>query len=288
MFETNDSNRNSQRIPAAPARAHVQALIDAGHTPRTIARAAGLETRRITILLSEHTERGESRRPGYEHRIARPVAERILAVPIPDGLFVCAVGPVRRLQALVRIGHPFYEIAAAVGHGYTGQVLAEIALGRPEIIDSELAAELAALYERWHLVPGTSIEARELGRENGFAAPLAWAVDEDDVAGSIDDPNAQPVGVERPDRRRWRQVPTDFTEIVADHRDLGHFDEEIATALDISLNTFAKRLHRAGLSERRRGDGNHAMIRPLYGARYAIRMSAQYSGAVRRMAGVAS
>ncbi|ORA24939.1 hypothetical protein [Mycobacterium aquaticum] len=287
MFKANDNNPNSQQIPAAPVLAHVKALLDAGHTPSTIAHQAGIETRRVTTLLGAHSERGATRQAGYERRVYRRIAEPILAIPIPEGMFVPALGPVRRLRALVRIGHAFHAIAAELGLGYTGRDLAELALGRPEIIDAELADALVALYDRWHYVPGESVEARELGREHGFAAPLAWAIDDDDTAGSIDDPTAEPVGVDRPDRRRWRPVPADFPEVVAEHRELGRFDEEIADSMGLALNTFAKRLHRAGLVERRRGNGDHATVRPLYGARFRLR-TPHHEGAQARLAGIAS
>jgi hypothetical protein len=287
VFEAKHSKRDSQQVPAAPVRAHVEELVAAGYTPTLIAGLAGVDTRRVTVLLANRTERGTKRLDAdgrHEHRIYRRIAEPLLAIPIPEGLFVTATGPVRRLRALVRIGYAFDDLAPATGYDET--LLAELALGNPEVIDTELASALAEVFGRYHLTPGPSDEARELGRRHRFAAPLAWALDDDDEdAGAIDDPAATPVGLPPSDDRAWRRVPPEFGEIVADHRDLGHYDEEIAAAMGVTLNTFAKRLHRAGLRERRRGDGNHVATQPIYGARYSIRLP---HAMARPMAGVAS
>ncbi|WP_319456919.1 MULTISPECIES: hypothetical protein [unclassified Mycobacterium] len=268
LTTTQDSKRDTQ-VPAAPVRAHVETLIAAGLTPALVAQLAGVETRRITVLLGQFTERGTKRLDSdrHKHHMYRRIAEPILAVPVPESMFTRATGPVRRLRALVRIGYPFAVLAGVLG--YDDTLLRELALGEPEVIDAELADLVADLFERWHVTPGPCEETREFGRRHRFAAPLAWAVDDDDEAGSIDDPTAIPVGLPP---TATRGVPADFAEIVADHRDLGRYDEEIAAALGVSTNTLAKRLHRAGISERRRGDGTHIARPPLYGARYALRV----------------
>jgi hypothetical protein len=280
MFNTQHSKRNTQ-VSAAPARAHVERLTAAGYTPTVIARLAGVDHRRVLVLLDDYvTERGTARVADgtgrADRRILQRISDALLSVPVPAGLFVNAVGPVRRLRALVRIGYGFDDLAPVLG--YDEALLAELALGNPEVIDADLADALADAFNRYHLNPGNSDAARELGRRHRWAAPLAWSVEEPghvllegeepDPAGSIDDPAAEPIGL--PDNKVG--VPSDFVEIVADHRALGHFDEDIAEALGLSVSALAKRLHRAKLTERRRGDGTHAGRPPLYGARYAIRL----------------
>ncbi len=276
MFDTTQhSNRNTQQVPAAPVRAHVEELINAGMPPSMIAHLAGVQPRRVHVLLAEVAERGVARTGDpNRHRMSHRVARALLAIPIPESMFVDATGPVRRLRALVRIGYPFDILGGVLG--YDEALLSELALGDPIVIDAELAALIADLFDRWHMTPGPSDDARELGRHNRFGAPLAWAIDDDDTAGSIDDPQAEPIGLPPHTDPRWRKVGDDFPDIVADHRALGRFDEDIAEILGISLNTFAKRLHRADppIPERRRGDGSTNLTHrpPLYGARYVVRL----------------
>lgn len=266
MFTTQHSNRNPRSVPAQPVLDHVNALMAAGYTPRVIARTARVETRYVTRIL------GNGSNQQVPHLVSFNVARPIMAIPIPDGMFVPALGTVRRLQALVRIGHPFDQIAYGIGLAYTGQDLAELALGRPEIVDAELADAMATVFDRWHALPGFDDDARELGRRHRFAAPLSWALDDEDDAGKIDDPTGKPVGVTGHATPRWDRVPADFCDVIADHRSLGHYDEEIAAALRISLNTLSRRLQRARLGERRRGSGDHYAIRPSYAARYSIHL----------------
>ncbi|QEA10816.1 HTH DNA-binding protein [Mycobacterium phage Weirdo19] len=280
MFATQDNNRSPQRVPAAPVRGHVAELIAAGLPPSEIARLAGVETRRVLTLINpDRTERGTARTGDpSRHMMSSRIAAALLALPIPESMFVDAVGPVRRLRALVRIGYPFDILANVLG--YTEDLLRELAFGDPIVIDTELAGLLADLFDRWHMTPGPSDEARELGRRNRFAAPLAWAIDDDDTAGMIDDPAAEPDGLPLHTDPRWRKVGDDFPDIVADHRALGRFDEEIAAILGLSLNTFAKRLHNRRIPERRRGDGRTNVVRPpLYGARYSLRLPARMGAA---------
>ena len=259
MFTTQHSNPN-RRIPAAPVITHLHRLTDCGYPPSLIARLAAIETRRVTNLLADN-------RTDREVFMAQKIAESILAVPIPDTMLVPAVGPVRRLQALVRIGYGFPRLAATTG--YERDFLADFALSPPDVVDVDLADTLAGLYDRWHFTSGSDMAARDFGRRHRFAAPLSWAIDSDDEGGHIDDPAATPVGVPP---AALRVVPEDFADIVADHRELGHWDEDIAVALGLSHNALSKRLHRAGLGERARGNGTRVTLPPLYGARYSVRL----------------
>lgn len=280
MFTTQHNKPSTQRVPAEPVLAHVDQLLAAGHTPRTIAHAAGIRPYRLTDLLRDRDSQLDQRR-----RFSTSIANPIMAVPIPEVLFVPALGAVRRLRALVRIGHPFEGIADRINLGYTGGDLAELALGRPEIVPGDLAAALAELFDQWQAIPGDCAEAREFGRRHRFAAPLAWAVDDEDTAGHIDDPNAQPDGLPPVVNPQWSKYEREFVEIVADHRNLGHFDEHIAEALGVPLNTLSKRLARCKISERRFGVGNRPFVsKAAYAARYTIHFSDALGRAQRRMA----
>lgn len=255
---------------AAPIRAHVEELLAAGYTSRAIARFSGVQHRRIVDLLAaEPIDRW-----GRPARIYRRTASALLAVDVPTAMFVPALGAHRRLRALVRIGYPFEDLADALGTD--ADLLADLALGRPEVVDAEVAAGLVDLFDRYQATPGPSTEAAEFGRRHRFASPFAWAIDDEDRemfgTGSIDDPDAEPAGLPPANDRQWRAVPPDFPAIVADHRDLGHLDEEIAAAMGVSVEAMGKRLHRAGIPERRRGVDGQRYAAPLYGARYTVRL----------------
>ncbi len=280
MFTTQHNKPSTPRVPAEPVLAHVDQLLAAGHTPRTIAHAAGLRPYRLTDLLKDRDRQLDKQR-----RFSPAIADPIMAVPIPEVLFVPALGPVRRLRALVRIGHPFEALAAEVGLGYTADDLAELALGRAEIVPGDFADALADLFNRWQAIPGDNADARAFGRRHRFAAPLAWAIDDEDTAGHIDDPDAEPEGLPPVVNPQWSKYEREFVEIVADHRNLGHYDEHIAEALGVPLNTLSKRLARCKISERRFGVGNRPFVsKAAYAARYTIHFSAALGRAQHRMA----
>lgn len=106
---------------AAPVRAHVEALIAAGVGKRRIAQLAGVGRNSLQYITIGRPERGY----GASARIQTRIAERILAVPIPDitekhralagGDLVPAVGTVRRLRALVAIGYSQCDLADRLG-----------------------------------------------------------------------------------------------------------------------------------------------------------------------------
>lgn len=151
-----------------------------------------------------------------------------------------AVGARRRLEALAAIGYPPTDLAAElnIGVGHFAD-----ALDPPPY----KYREVAALFDRLQLAPGPSGRARADAVGRGWAAPLAW--DED----TIDDPDAEPVGVPPRGYRRCNRTPADFVDMVIEARDLGWFDEDIAKSMGLKLRTLHKRLHRAGLPMRSRG-----------------------------------
>lgn len=273
MFDPQPNTPRPRFVDARPARHHVEQLTAAGLTPPVIAKLAGLETRRVTTLLSGRTERGDERNPDYRERISRRIAEALISVPIPEGMFVDSTGTVRRLRALVRLGHDWITLdVRLMAHEVPAGTANTVAFDECMLVDTELAAAVAAVFDDLHAVPGTSRAARDFGRRHRWAAPLAWQIDDDDPhAGAIDDPAAAPFGVEPlNERARHRACIDDLAEIVADHRDVGHDDEAIARALGITDDALAKRLQRAGIPQRRRGE--HSTAGPRYVARYRIRL----------------
>lgn len=228
---------DARRTPLGPVVAHINDLLDAGLSQARIAQLAGTSDDWIRKL----------RRPGRKW-VEPPVADAVLAIPIPAAAHhlmagqsrVDATGTRRRLQALSAIGYSQEDLigrlgmAAAWAHClWSDQKL---------LVAAATAARVEALYNELSMTPGTASRARLWAVRRGYPPPLAW----DDDA--IDDPGARPcppVGVVRPISCAGRRaVPTNFADVVNDHRALGRTDDDIADRLGLKLDTLQSRLRR--------------------------------------------
>lgn len=165
-----------RRVPAAPARARVHALLDAGWSRSQIATTTGCSARGVSALAR-----------GHVNDVSPLTERRILALPVgppPTPPYVDATGTMRRLQALVAIGHPMVNIAAAIGTHHSA--LSRIANGELDQIRSSTANTTARVYRQLALTAGTSARARNHAARRGWHGPMAW--DEH----TIDEPAAQP------------------------------------------------------------------------------------------------
>lgn len=99
---------------------------------------------------------------------------------------VPALGTMRRLQALQRIGYTRADLKRRLQMNYPGS-------WQP-LVHEHKAARVAALYRELSRKPGPSAQARERARAAGWPSPAAW----DD----IDDPTAKPQGLVTYDRER--------------------------------------------------------------------------------------
>ena len=175
-----DRHRGNTRrinVNATPALERTNQLLAAGWNHRQIAEAAGTSRRAISDLVT-----------GKLEAIHQDTARGILAVPVGPApaprQYTEATGTMRRLRALVAIGYPYTEIAAAVG--MHERPIGAIARGDYDKVRVATAEAVLALYARLSMVPGTSSLARTIAGRNGWVPPLAW---DEDV---IDDPNAEP------------------------------------------------------------------------------------------------
>lgn len=110
-------------------------------------------------------------------------------------LEVPSLGTIRRIRALVAIGHTMRDMDAAMGYdfGYVSQ------LKRYAMVHRSTALKVAALYERWCMTPrfGPLAERnKRFAKKRGWAPPLAW----DDIDHDLE-PNGLR-GVEKPMRLR--------------------------------------------------------------------------------------
>lgn len=227
--EQNAGTFSSLLVDAGPVRERLAELLASGLTPKEISKLGTVDLRRIHSLVGDTTVT----------KVHQLTADKIMSVPVPANSGP-GLGARRRLQALVAIGYPFFELAHRMR--VPDRELIDLAMRPPAAVDVDLDARIRALYDVLHLIPGPNDEARKLAWKLGWASSFAW----DDNA-ALDDPNARPVGV--PPRPTHSQIPADFPEIVADHRALGRSDPQIAAAMHITLDALHQRFRRFGVAE---------------------------------------
>lgn len=124
---------------------------------------------------------------GDRPAINRLTEEKVLtARPAPArarGMYIDATPSVRRVQALMTIGHPQHAIAAAAGTP-TNRVRL-LATGQT-VMRQMLADKIETAWQTLRDTPGGSTRARNMAARLGWAPPIAW---DDDT---IDDPDAIP------------------------------------------------------------------------------------------------
>lgn len=233
----NGEEFQSNRVDIRPVQEHLAALVAADLTPQMIAKQAGIDPRRVTQIISGIGERGTPR-----EYTARHIADAILSLPVPGDDITKALGTIRRLQALVTIGYPLFELAHRLRADEAE--LERIVLRRPTVVDVDLADNVTTLYQTLHVVAGPNDDARKWGRRMHWASTFAW---EDHAA--LDDPNAKPEGVP-PKTGDRAPIPADFPDVVADHRARGHSDAEIAELLGLTRDALKKRYKKFGIESR--------------------------------------
>jgi len=178
-------------VPAAPARAHIVALMAGGMGLKRIVAVSDISQGLLWKLIY-----GKRRPDGTRttsQRI-RPVTEQtILAITLDlaGGARIDSTGTTRRIQALVAIGWSQSKIAARLGIGRSN--FTAIAQGRTQVTTARAKA-VADLYDQlWNTAPpqaghrdkiaySRSIRYAALAR---WAVPMAW----DDE--TIDDPKVR-------------------------------------------------------------------------------------------------
>ncbi|MCR6647772.1 MAG: hypothetical protein NVV70_06385 [Cellulomonas sp.] len=173
-------------VPATRVRRHIEHLRAAGGSVRGIAECAGVAPTAVSRIAS-------GRQPTTTAKVARAILsvrpESILARPHGPG-FVPNLGARRRIQALLALGWTHAGITARMGTKTTSQlVLHQVG----DWIARETHDAVVSAYAALAMTPGPSERTRRRAVARGYAPPLAW---DDD---NLDDPNAQPQGVES----RW-------------------------------------------------------------------------------------
>lgn len=162
-------------VAAEPVRRHVQMLIAAGMSRRQICERAGLDRKRIAVLL----------RAENPPTFLRPAtAEAFLSVPIPEKPvdvkanhdLVPAIGVQRRLRALVAFGWTQQHLASELGiepGNFTTLI------HHAERVTVARHRAVAELFGRLQLEPGPSNRARLYGKRRHWPLPFQW--DEEEI-----------------------------------------------------------------------------------------------------------
>lgn len=169
--------------PIDEVRPHVVALMDAGGSARAIAEVAACSPTTIRQIAAGRTT-----------TVKRALAARLVRVRVQDLLDrdgprdrLPATGAVRRVQALLALGHSHATITAAMpGRHQSLDVLD----ARQRWVFRDVHHAVVVAYEQLSMTPGTSRVTRSRALARGYVPPLAW---DDDT---IDDPTATPY---RPD-----------------------------------------------------------------------------------------
>lgn len=222
-------------VDAGPVRRHVRALLDAGVSLRAIHCVTGADHRSLAQLIVGGTETGT----WPQGRIPATDARRILDIPVPvrpadAATEVPSVGTVRRLRALVALGHSPKSLGAklSMASGVVRELLDDSNAG----IDTDTARRVAAIFDELQMQPGPCQASRAKAAESGWAAPLAW--DEH----SIDNPAAVP--------QRGPKRTLLFDEIYLELRGMGLRNHQIANRLGINMDSLYRQLLRYGMSDR--------------------------------------
>jgi DNA-directed RNA polymerase specialized sigma24 family protein len=154
----------------------MQMLVASGRTITGIAQETGLDWETVRAVLSRARE-----------SILRSTSDRLLAVrPLPDDVaLIDATGTVRRVRALVAMGHSQQTLSDEVGCAFT--YISSLAHGRRPTVTVALARAVREAYDKLAMSVGASVRARRKAERLGWHGPLAW---DDDT---IDDPRAVPV-----------------------------------------------------------------------------------------------
>lgn len=163
-------------VDAGPVRAHVARLqMESGVGLERIADAAGVS--RSVLLDLRFGRRGKGKSAGAIGHVRADTAEALLAVTVDDIslAIVPALGTVRRLQALVRMGHTQSSLARRMG--WTAMNLSRLALGKQERVTSKTRDVVSRIFDELWDVPGTgthSDAARRKAEQRRWLPPLAW------------------------------------------------------------------------------------------------------------------
>ncbi|OMI34454.1 helix-turn-helix domain-containing protein [Streptomyces sparsogenes] len=170
---------------------------------------------------------------GRMSQINRQTHEKIMAVQPAErrdsGFYIDATGSVRRVRALMAIGHSQYAIAEAAKTA-TCRVW-RLAQGQATM-RQKLADKIEHAYKQLAHTPGTSTRARSIAAAGDWRDPLWW-----EDMGGIDDPQAPEHDIPTP---RHIVIGENALELEAQ----GYSRQHAAQRLGVSLSTLETNIRR--------------------------------------------
>jgi hypothetical protein len=173
-----------RQVPSELIVNHVRDLQAAGATLGTIAHASG-----VPLMTVSNVSRNlmRSTRTGTAKRLLATTLRDVIQAAPPECL-VPALGAIRRVQALLAIGHTYAAIASFRDNTDATVLWKLLRRETPGLIRKYLHDQVCVAYEALSMTPGRSDRTRQLAKQRCYHPPLAW--DE----GALDDPDARPHG----------------------------------------------------------------------------------------------
>lgn len=144
---------------------HILELLDMGMNHRQIAQKAGVGSNRLTFILE-----------GKVEKVRRRTGEAILSVKyeqtFDDDDRYLPWPSLRRVGALLRIGHPATVIAEEAGMSQSA--MNQLIQGRLRRVSSAQALGIQLAYEKFRDTPGERHQAKRIARQRGWAPPEAY------------------------------------------------------------------------------------------------------------------
>lgn len=167
----------SLMVDTAPVAAHLRHLFEADAGWSQLAAATGCSSSTLHAILT-----------GRITECRRATANKVLAVQagdaIPHGRMLPAIGSIRRLHALLAVGHRCLDISAASGVEHS--MISDLVNERLTTIKRHVAERISLGYRKLSDSTGTSARSKNRALRHAWAPPGAW---DDDT---IDDPAAAP------------------------------------------------------------------------------------------------
>lgn len=150
-------------VDAAPARAHIRRLLASGASYYSIAATSGCGINTVRNIGS-----------GIRTEIWASTRNRLLAVTAApdDKVPVPALGSIRRVRALLAIGHPVLAIQSAAGISHNP--MAKLVSGNVANIWQATADAIEAAYGALSNSTGNSPRSIRKAAREGWAPPAAW------------------------------------------------------------------------------------------------------------------
>lgn len=220
----------TRRTNAAPVHRRLKQLLDTGWTCTEIARATGHAPNTIAALAE--TDHPTTTRNNVATSILR------LGNTPSRQLIVNGTGSMRRVRALVALGHSQHTIALATG--LSDDVISLIARGQRPRVHATTARRITLAYRPMSRSRGTSDTARALAKDRGWHGPLAWDV--------IDDPAAQPETTLEERVHRTRALAEDGLELEVQGYSRRHAAERLGVTVDTLQQAIKRHRHRQGVA----------------------------------------